>query len=296
MSFTDKRIKLNEAIDYFKDGQTIAIGGFSLNNSPMALIRLLIKENIKDLTIIGVLPLGMQIDILIGAGLVKKLICSAVGLEGFGPAPNFKRACDDRTIDIELCDIGYTTAGILAAAGNLPFYPYAENVLEFSDLPKHNPNYKKVINPFSEEEEEIVVVPPLKPDLAIIHTQQADISGNCIHQGSRGADDLIAESAKKTIVTADEIVPREWLRQNPMGTTIPKHFVDALINLPMLCHPLASHGVHRFDELHLKKYIKQAQTPQGFREYLEKMVLQPKSHYAYLRASGGKEYLDKLKL
>ena len=75
MSFEDKREKLETSLDYVKSGSTIAIGGFSLNNSPMALIRELIRKNVTDLTIIGPLPLGMQIDILLGAEIVKKVVC-----------------------------------------------------------------------------------------------------------------------------------------------------------------------------------------------------------------------------
>lgn len=296
MSYEDKRQKLEESMEQIKSGSTIAIGGFSLNNSPMALIRELIRKNISDLTIIGALPLGLQIDILLGAGLVKKVICPAIGFEAFGKAPNFVRACKSGNVEFVHCDMGYTTYGLRAGAENLPFHPYPLNLLEHTDLIEKNKGLRKIYDPFLDTE--VVVVPPIKPDFALIHTQTSDITGNCLHQGSRAADDLMAEAAKSTIITVDEILPKEWLKQAEISqTTIPKHFISKIVNIPFPCHPLASHNQYRIDEIHIKKYLKLSQTKKGFQEYLENVVLKPKikNHYAYLRASGGKDYLDRLK-
>ncbi len=109
----------------------------------------------------------------------------------------------------------------------------------------------------------------------------------------------MAEAAKLTIVTADEILPKEWLKQAEVSqTTIPKHFVSKIVHIPYPCHPLASHTQYRVDEIHIKKYLKLSKTQKGFQEYLDNMILEPKikNNYAYLRASGGKDYLDKLKI
>ncbi|MFW9928458.1 MAG: CoA transferase subunit A [Candidatus Thorarchaeota archaeon] len=295
MSVLDKRVKLSDSLQTIKSGDIIGIGGFSLNNSPMALIRELIRNDLTDLTIIGAVPLGIQIDILLGAEVVKKVICPAIGMEGYGSAPNFVRACKNGMVEFVPCDVGYTMFGLRAAAENLPFHPYPLNVVENTDIIQHNKDFRKIFDPFHNQE--VVVVPPLKPDVALIHSQAADASGNCLYQGSRAADDLLAEAAKMTIVSVDEIVPREWVRQNPMSTTIPRHFISAVVDIPFAAHPCASHGMYRVDELHLKKYMQLAQTQSGFKEYLDNMVLEPKikNHYAYLRASGGKDYLDKLK-
>jgi glutaconate CoA-transferase subunit A len=261
----------------------------------MALIRELIRNQVNDLTIIGPLPLGLQIDILLGAGLVKKVICPAIGFESFGSAPNYARARKKGDVEFVPCDIGYTTYGLRAAAENLPFHPYPHNVIENTDLFKNNKNFRKIKDPY--DSSDVVVVPPLKPDIALIHAQSADISGNCLHQGSRAADDLLAEAANMTIVTVDEIIPKEWLRQNPFSVTIPKHRIAKIVEVPFAAHPCASHGKYRVDEIHFKKYLKLSQTEKGFQDYLENMVLKPKikNNYAYLRASGGKDYLDRLK-
>ena len=129
-----KLSKLDSIKEFVKDGISIGIGGFSLNNSPMTLIREIIRIGVVDLTIIAPLPQGIQIDILVGAGCVKKVIAPAVGLESFGPAPNFVRAIRKGTIEFVACDLGFTTFGLRAAAENLPFYPYPLGVIEDSDL------------------------------------------------------------------------------------------------------------------------------------------------------------------
>lgn len=297
MSFTDKRVKLNEALDDIKTGATIAIGGFSLNNSPMALIRELIRQNITDLTIIGPLPLGLQIDLLVGAGLVKKVICPAVSINGL-PAPCFIRACNEGTVEVVPCDTGYTAYGLRAAAEHLPFHPYPLNVLDSggSDLPSINTDYQTVYDPFHKVD--VIIVPPLKPDVALLHIQAADVTGNCIHSGSKAADELLAESTwgGQTIITVDEIVPNQWLRQYPGSTSIPKHFIHKIVDIHFPAHPCASHSKYRVDEKHFHYYLQKAQTKEGFQEYLDHMVLKPKSHFGYLREAGGKEYLDGLKL
>ena len=294
MTIEDKRVKLEESVESIKSGSKVAIGGFSLNNSPMSIIREIIRQNITELTIIGALPLGIQVDMLVGAGVVKKLICPAVGMESFGTAPNVIRACEKRDIEVVPCDIGYTTYGLRAAAENIPFYPYPLNVLEDTSLIRLNTNYRKIHDPF--ENIDVIIVPPLKPDVALLHIQSTDMSGNGVHSGSRAADDLLAEAAQTTIITTDEIVPLEWLRNQPGITTMLRHFVDKIIELPFATHPCASHGMYKVDEQHFKHYLSSAQNKENFQKYLIKFIFEPKNHFGYLRSVGGKEYLERLKL
>ncbi|MHA2364617.1 MAG: CoA transferase subunit A [Candidatus Hodarchaeales archaeon] len=292
---SNKRTTLKEAVEStIKPGISIAIGGVHFHNSPMMIIREIIRQKIPDLTLIGGFALGIQIDMLVGAGLVNKIICPYIGFEHFGLAPNTKYALENNLIKIVECEAAFTLYGLRAAAEGLPFHPYPAGMIEDTDHPLVNPDYKNIKSPY--DKKDYYVVPALKPDVALIHCQQADQSGYGIYQGAASIDELMSESAERVILTCDEIVPLEWIQQNHIRTIILSHFTDYVIEAPYAAHPCSSHGHYRYDNKHYEKYIKMAKNPSTFQEYLNTFVYQPKSHFRYLKAAGGKAYLDKLRI
>ena len=126
----DKRTTITDAVSTIKSGSSIAIGGVHSHNSPMLIIRELIRQNhnereIKKLTIIGGFSLGIQIDMLVGAGLVDTVICPYVGFETFyGLGPNFRRAVENNEINNIEVEEGGNLYGLQAAAKGLPFHPF----------------------------------------------------------------------------------------------------------------------------------------------------------------------------
>ena len=295
---TDKREKVEDVVNTIKSGSVIAIGGVHYHNSPMIVIRELIRQNITDLTLIGGFSLSIQIDMLIGAGLVKKVICPFIGFEGYSTpiGPNFRRAAEKREIEIVELEEGAALYGLKAAAHGLPFHPFQSNVIEGTDFPKKSPDiYKKVTSPF--DNESYYVVPPIKPDIALLHTQYADTSGNAIYLGAGSVDTTMAEASNRVIMTCDELVPLEWVRQEYIRTHVIGHFITDLIQEWAPTHPCSSHGMYRHDNQHMKLYLEKAkQGKSSFDEYLQKYVLEPKNQRSYIKLIGGKAQLEKLKV
>jgi glutaconate CoA-transferase subunit A len=268
----------------------------------MLIIRELIRQNqqereIKNLTLIGGFSLGIQIDMLVGAGLVGTVICPYIGFESFyGLGPNFRRAIENNEIKNIEIEEGGSLYGLQAAAKGLPFHPFPGNVIEGTDFPKISPEiYKQIISPF--DNSTYYVVPPLKPDIAILHSQYSDVFGNSIYLGAGSIDSTMAEAADRVILTCDEIVPLDWVRQEYVRTHIIGHFVTELIQEWFPTHPCSSHGMYHHDEAFINLYLRHARAgQQSFQEFLEKYVIQPKTHRSYLRLIGGKALITKLKI
>jgi glutaconate CoA-transferase subunit A len=234
---------------------------------------------------------------LIGAGLVKKVICPYVGFENYtGIGPNFRRAAEKNEIEIVEVEEGAALYGLKAAAHGLPFHPFQSNVIEGTDFPKKSPEfYKQVVSPF--DNQTYFVVPPIKPDMAILHSQYADMSGNAVYLGAGSVDTLMAEASNRVILTCDDMVPLQWIQQEYVRTHVIGHFITEVVNEWAPTHPCSSHGVYKHDSQHINLYIKHAKEGQdSFNEYLEKFVLEPKSQRSYIKLIGGKRQLEKLKL
>lgn len=279
-----------------KAGSTVAIGGVHFHNSPMSLVREIVRQEIGELTVVGGFSLGIQIDMLVGAGLVSKVICPYVGLEHFGLAPNYRRAVEEGTLDIVECDEGLTMYGLRAAAEALPFHPYPEGVLEGTDLPTKEPEwYQQVQNPF--DGSTYYVVPPIRPDVALLHTQMADTAGNGVAMGATAADALMATASHRVLLTCDETVPNEWVQQEHQKTYLLAHWVDHVVETYHPAHPCSSHGMYRYDSQHLEEYTKAAvEGGEAFTTYLDTYVRQPTSQWNYLQKVGGKRKLAQLRL
>ena len=294
----DKRTNVEEVVNTIKSGSTIAIGGVHYHNSPMIVIRELIRQNVTDLTLIGGFSLSIQIDMLIGAGLVKKVICPYVGFEGyFSPiAPNFRRAAEKNEIEIVELEEGAALYGLKAAAHGLPFHPFQSKVIDETDFPRKSPDiYKKVVSPF--DNESYYVVPQIKPDIALLHSQYADQSGNAVYLGAGAVDTTMAEASSRVILTCDDLVPLEWIRQEYIKTHVIGHFITDLVHEWAPTHPCSSHGMYKHDNQHIILYLKHAREGKAsFKRYLQKYVFDPKNQRSYVKLIGGKQQLGKLKI
>ena len=169
-----------EAASWLADGMTIAIG----QPTPMALVRQIIKRGIKNLTIVDA---GFSLDLLVGAGCVRKVVSYYAG-GGFGNPvmPAFRRAAERGEIEVWECEEGILCAGLQAAAQMLPFLPWRGGV--GTSLPEVNPELQVFKDPINGES--LLAVPPIKPDVTILHAATADAYGNVQHYGGPGWIDL----------------------------------------------------------------------------------------------------------
>jgi len=285
-----KLITLDELFTkYIDQGQDIALGGVLTYNTPSAIAREIINRNIGDLTIysfMGTYP----VDILIGAGMVKKIMAPFITFAEMGLAPSYRRMAEEGSLEIIEIDEVFWGFGLKAGAASLPFIPLAYGY--DNDLPKVNPLYKEVVSPY--DGKKYVTIPPIKPSISIIHVQYADEKGNGIHLGNVSTDKMLAKASNKVIITCDKLVTHEEMRKRNREVTIPGFLVDGVIQLDYACHPLGSDGIYMRDDEHLKQYVKLAKTEEGFKKYLEEYIA-GKSHQEYLEKIGF-DRLNKLRI
>lgn len=296
MKRKDISLTLQEIKDFLFDGMSIAIGGYLTANKPMALIREIIKKEAKNLTIIS-LPSGIDLDLLISAGCVAKVICPYVGMESFSPiAPFYRQKAQKGELEIKEVDVALVILMLRAAALNLPYLPW-KGVIGTS-IPELNSDLKVIEDPFGNGE--LVAVPAFSPDLALIHAAQSDVYGNIQHNGRSFIDGLIARASTKTLVQVEKIISNEEIKLNFLNTTIPCAIVDGVILAPFGAHPLSSQKYYEVDKGHIKEYVDSASKylkgeEDGFKSYLQKYVYGPYSLEDYLEVVGTKRLIHIMK-
>ena len=288
---TNKRCTLTELVAHIQSGDCLAIGGGLSWREPMAALRELIRQGIKDLKLIGSAH-GIDVDMLCGAGSVAVSAESYVGFEqDFGMALNYRRACESGTVKVE-DNCCYTLVQQLRAAiQGLPFMPIRS--VQGTDFLKLHPEFKTMVCPFTGEQ--LVLVPALQPDVALIHAHYADAHGNLHIEGPPVADSLFAKASKKVIVTVEKIIPHQELAIK--GVTIPYFYITALCEVPYGAHPTSCYPRYAYDREHTHVYYQAAKKGgDAFREnYLTPFVYDCQEHTDYLTAIGGEENLSRLR-
>jgi glutaconate CoA-transferase subunit A len=276
-----KVISLQDIRPFFHNGCTLAIGGFAFHRHPIALVREVIRMGVKDLTVQG-WNNGDDVDLLSAAGLVKRVETSYVGMVMFGLALNYRRGVESG----EIYSAEYTEATALdrfrAGAFGIPFMP--AKGLFGSDVLTFNPDIKSFNCPITGER--LTAIPAAVPDVALIHGHYADEDGNVLMHKRRlketEADLLIAKSAKRTIVSVERIVSKDYVETHPFDVWLPAHDVDAVIELPFGAHPNGNDLFYETDVDHLTHYVQMSKQKETMDTYLEEYVYQVTTHDDYL--------------
>lgn len=280
-----KIISMQEAIQQFvPDGATIAIEGFTGLIS-FAAAHEIIRQQKRDLTLCRLTP-DLVYDQLIAAGVARKLIFSYLGNPGVGSLYAIRRAVEKHIphpLEIE----EYTHFGMigryLAGAAKLPFYPLRSNA--GSDLPAHNPGIKTVTSPYGEGDT-ISVVPPLNPDVAILHAPRCDASGNTQLWGLLGMQKEVAFASSKVIVVVEEVVDESVIRADPNRTLIPGLIVDAIVVEPYGAHPSYVQGYYDRDNAFYLDWGKRSRDLEETNRWLDEWVYSVKDRTEYLNKLG----------
>ncbi|MHA2502627.1 MAG: CoA-transferase [Candidatus Kariarchaeaceae archaeon] len=250
-------------------GHSIAIGGVHSHNVPMAMIRQIIKSEKKNLTLVGSISAGLPIDILVGTGCVSRVLAPYVGFEMWGLAPKFREAVQDGSIEApDVCE-AFPIYSLRAAAEGLPFHPFPPGIHDHTSIPSQSEYYKKVRDPFTGEE--VYALRALKPDVALIHVQEATRSGHGIHLGSVVSDRLMAEASQTVFLTCDRLV--EESDMDPNSVTIPSFMVDHVIPLEYGAHPTSSHKIHGYDAVDIKAYLQASRDPTSYQEFVQSRLI-----------------------
>lgn len=292
---SDKVASLADVVRSIPDGAHIALGGFAIARNPIAFVHELIRQKKKDLTL-SQCVMGMDTDLLVGAGLVKCLIVGGGSLDRFGPVRCVNRARESggvRSIDSTSLSVCF---GYLAGALGISFIPIkslmASEMLQ--KLEREAPQYlRRGTCPFTGEE--YVFLRAITPDVSVIHVQIADRDGNCRINGPRWENEEQAKAARRVVVITEELVPTDYIRREPERTVIPGHRVDAVVHQPFGAHPTAVFGCYDYDAEHLKMYAEQSKTVETMEAYLRTYAAGTRDHGEYLEKIGGVRELDHLK-
>ncbi len=270
----------DEVIAQLEDGMTIGIGGWGSRRKPMSLVRAIVRSDLKDLTIVTYG--GPDVGILCATGKAKKIVYGFVSLDSIALEPHFRIARQTASVEASELDEGAFYLGLMAAAHRVPFYPTRVGL--GSDMLKYNPDIRTVTSPY-EDGEELVAIPAMNLDVALLHMNRADAAGNGQFLGpDLYFDDLFAMAAEKCFMSAEKIVPTEQLLDEGSVHTlkIPRTFVTGVVEAPRGAHFTECPPDYPRDEAFQKEYAATAKDPEAWEAFLQRYLLAP-SHEAYLK-------------
>jgi glutaconate CoA-transferase, subunit A len=264
---------LDEALGAIPDGIMLAVPR-EVAGVPMAATRALIRRGVKRLHLVALPTSTLQADLLIGAGAIDTLETSAVSLGEFGPAPRFTDAMVNGRIRMLDATCPALHAAFQAAEKGVPFMPL-RGILG-SDVLEFRPDWRVIDNPFADSSfaqgDPIVLLPAIKPDVALIHAPMADRDGN-VWIGRQRELATMAHAAAKTIVTVEKIHDGDLLADPVLAAgVLPGFYVERIVVAEKGCWPLGLPDHYAADLGHLAEYAKLAATAEGFAKYLDEYV------------------------
>ncbi|MCX9192242.1 acyl CoA--acetate/3-ketoacid CoA transferase subunit alpha [Carbonactinospora thermoautotrophica] len=277
----DKLVDLERAVGFVTDGTMVALGGGLSARLPMALVRELIRQGRRGLHVVGSAH-GIDVDLLVAAGAVAVCEESYVGFEqDLGLAPAYRRAAQEGTVEIRESCCATILAQLRAAEFGLPFMPVRG--VKGSDIRRLHPEYREITCPFTGET--LVAVPPLRPDVALIHAPLGDRHGNLHLDQPYVLDERFAAAARNVVATVERVVSTEEVVR--AGVTIPAHLVSAVAEVPYGAHPTSCYPAYAYDRPHLVEYTRAAAAGgTELARYLDRYVTGAPTEEAYRKAVG----------
>jgi glutaconate CoA-transferase subunit A len=259
---------IEDVIAPIVDGCTLVVPR-EVSGVPMAATRALIRRGVKRLHLVALPTSSLQADLLIGAGCIETLETSAVSLGEFGPAPRFSAAATSAAIKIKDATCPALHAALQASEKGVPFMPLRG--LIGSDILKYRDDWKVIDSPF-DSDDPIVLLPAIKPDVALLHAPMADRLGN-VWIGRQRELATMAHAAVKTVVTVEKIYDGNLLDDPTLAAgTLPGFYIESIAVAERGAWPLGLPDFYTADAEHLALYARMAATDAGFAEYLDKYV------------------------
>jgi glutaconate CoA-transferase subunit A len=276
-----KVVTLREAVAaHVHDGDTLAIEGFTHLIS-FAAAHEVIRQGRRGLTLARLTP-DLVYDQMVAAGCASKLVFSWLGNPGVGSLHAIRRAIEAGELSIEEYSHHGMVARYAAGASRLPFFPLRS--YDGSDLEAANPLIRRVASPY--DGEEIAVVPPLAPDVTIVHAQRADAEGNVQAWGIAGVQREAALAAKQVIAVVEELVDTSLIRDDPDRTLLPGTVVDAVCVEPFGAHPSFAQGYYDRDNAFYRDWDPISRDPERLAAWLDEWVLGLDGRAAYAARFG----------
>jgi glutaconate CoA-transferase subunit A len=280
-----KVTSLSEAIaQHVNDGDVIYAAGFT-HLIPFAAGHEMIRQGKRDLTLARATP-DLIYDQMVAAGCARKVIFSYMGNPGVGSLRIVRSAIEQGRLEWEEYSHFGMITRLQAGASGLPFLPM--NQIGATDLEKANPNIKRISDPYGGKD--VIVVPALHPDVAIVHVQRADANGNAHLWGIIGEQKEAAFASKKVILTAEEIVDESIIRSDPNRTMIPGIVVSAVCHVPFACHPSYAQGYYDRDNEFYLAWDKISESTESVKAYLDEWVYGLKDRDQYWAKLGAEAH------
>jgi glutaconate CoA-transferase subunit A len=259
---------VEDALAPIRDGIMLAVPR-EVAGVPMEATRALIRRGVRNLHLVALPTSSLQADLMIGAGCVAVLETSAVSLGELGPAPRFTAAVVAAAIRVKDATCPALHAAFQAAEKGVPFMPLRGII--GSDLLTHRPDWRVIDNPFGDNDP-IVLLPALHPDVALLHAPMADGAGN-VWIGRQRELATMAHASARTVVTVEKLVDGNLLDDPLLAAgTLPGFYVDRIAVAENGCWPLGLPDHYTADLVHLSEYARLAATAEGFAQYLEQYV------------------------
>lgn len=285
-----KVIPLAEAVrQYVRDGDLVYAAGFT-HLIPFAAGHEIIRQRKRDLTLARATP-DLIYDQMVAGGCARKVIFSYMGNPGVGSLRIVRGEIEAGRLEWEEYSHFGMISRLQAGATGLPFMPM--NPTAAGDLERLNLNYRTIRDPYSGGE--VVVVPALKPDVAIVHVQRADADGNAQIWGIIGEQKEAAFAAERVILTTEEIVDEAIIRSDPNRTLIPGFIVDAVCQVPFCAHPSYTQGYYDRDNIFYLKWDEISSNREATLAYLDEWVYGVKDRVEYWQKLGS-EVHERLKI
>jgi len=273
----DKRMTPADVVAELRDGMTLGIGGWGSRRKPMALVREILRSSLTDLTIVSYG--GPDVGLLCKYGKVKKLVYGFVSLDSIPLEPHFRQARQAGAFQAAELDEGMLQWGLRAAAYRLPFLPTRAGL--GSDVMRINPELRRVRSPYSDGEE-LLAMPALELDAALLHMNRADARGNGQFLGpDLYFDDLFCLAAKRRFMSCEKLVPTSELgKEGSLHTLrINRSMVDGVIETPRGAHFPECPPDYDRDESFQKEYAATAKDPEAWDAFKVRYLDVPEEEY-----------------
>ncbi len=286
----ERKISLENAVSLVKDGDTLVFGGWGVYRKPMAIVRAIARSSLKELTVITMG--GLDADLLIAAGKVRKVIYGFIGYQQVpGIPPNCRRVRQDGSVEMMELSEGMLVVGLQAAASRLPFIPTRSGL--GTDILTMNPGIKMLECPYTGAK--LVAMPALQADVAFIHVNAASTTGYGQIIGEPWLDRIMARAAKKTVISTEKLMPMGELQKDYFSMQLLRVWLDSVVEIPYGAHPTGCYPQYGIDEEKIREYGQASASPDTLKAYMDKYVLSVTNNRKYVELMGGPSRLSCIK-
>jgi acyl CoA:acetate/3-ketoacid CoA transferase alpha subunit len=281
----DKRVTIEDVVAEVRDGMTIGIGGWGSRRKPMALVRALARSSVRDLTVVSYG--GPDVGLLCATGKVRKVVYSFVSLDSIPLEPHFRAARQAGRVETFELDEGMFLLGLQASAWRVPFLPTRVGL--GSDIMTLNPALRTVTSPYADNEE-LVAMPALQLDVALVHMNRGDQGGTGQFLGiDPYFDDLMLLAARRRFMSVERLIPTEdFMREGPVQSIrINRLMTDGVVETPNGAHFTSCSPDYERDEAFQREYAASAKSDEAWDAFKAKYVDVSETDYQAVVASVG---------